>query len=64
MVYPDATFVPSGENDTLLATKECPSSVCRHYSPLITSHSFTVSSYDPDATFEESGENDTLKNLR
>ena len=56
---PDATFVPSGENDTLFTSEECPSSVCRH-SPLVTSHSFTVVSQDPDATFVPSGENDTL----
>ena len=29
---PDATFVPSGENDTLFTIEECPSSVCRHSS--------------------------------
>ena len=55
---PDATFVPSGENDTLNTYEECPSSVCRH-SPLVTSHSFT-SRKDPDATFVPSGEKDTL----
>ena len=48
---PDTIFLPSGEKDTLSICEynKCPYNVCRH-SPLVTSHTFTVLSYDPDAT--------------
>ena len=60
---PDATFVPSGENDTLF-TSECPSirMPLQRLQTLPTRHIPQLHRLvpDPDATFVPSGENDTL----
>ena len=57
---PDASKLPSGENDTLQTTPVCPVSV-RTNAPSETRHNLMVISQLPDASKLPSGENDTLE---